>query len=150
MGEGEPTRALAMLALRRFSRVDTPTSECSTSWTRCCVCVSCDVVRCSGEVGAAASIGEASAPSSAGADVPLKSGSKVSVVSIGAMGGAAAVVGIVVVGMSASANVVGGLGCSSAGKQFPAAAQHGHQLHHRSTSCVALQLEKIMCIDSCS
>ncbi|KAH4235273.1 hypothetical protein HBI06_058230 [Parastagonospora nodorum] len=31
-----------MLALRRLSSVETPASECSTSWTRCCVCVSCD------------------------------------------------------------------------------------------------------------
>jgi hypothetical protein len=34
------TLALAMLALRRFSRVETPTSECKTSCTRCCVCAS--------------------------------------------------------------------------------------------------------------
>jgi hypothetical protein len=36
-GGEAPTRALAMLALRRLRSVETPTSECSTSCTRCCV-----------------------------------------------------------------------------------------------------------------
>lgn len=38
--EGARTRALAMLALSRFNSVVTPISECKTSCTRCCVCVS--------------------------------------------------------------------------------------------------------------
>jgi hypothetical protein len=89
-----------MLALRRLSSVDTPTSECSTSWTRCCVCVSCDARRGSGETGAAGaagSIGEDSGPSSEGAGAALKSGLKLSALSMGDMAGGAAIAGAVVV-----------------------------------------------------
>jgi hypothetical protein len=78
-----PTLALAMLALRRLSSVDTPTSECRTSCTRCCVCASWPSVRCSGDAGATASIGDDSAPSSAGADTVLKSTLKLSLVAGG-------------------------------------------------------------------
>jgi hypothetical protein len=83
-GEAVPTRALAMLALRRLRSVETPTSECSTSCTRCCVCA--------GDVGAAASMGEGRPPSSA-----LKSGLKLSALSMGGMAGGAAIAGAVVV-----------------------------------------------------
>jgi hypothetical protein len=78
-----PTRALAMLALRRLSSVDTPTSECRTSCTRCCVCASWPSVRCSGDAGAKASIGDDSAASSAAAGAVLKSGLKLSPVATG-------------------------------------------------------------------
>jgi hypothetical protein len=86
------TLALAILALRRLSSVDTPTSEWRTSWTRCCVSVSCDAVRCSGDAGATASMGDDSAgPSSVGAEMVLRSGLKLSALSMGGMAGGAAI-----------------------------------------------------------
>ena len=91
---GPPTLALAMLALRRFSSVATPTSECSTSCTRCCDWPSWGAaVRCSGDVGAASSMGEARAPSFVGVDAPLKSGLKLSVLSMGGIVVRAAIAG---------------------------------------------------------
>jgi hypothetical protein len=88
-----PTLALAMLALRRFSSVATPTSECSTSCTRCCEWPSWSAVRCSGDVGAASSMGEARAPSFVGVDALWKSGLKLSVLSMGGIVGGAAIAG---------------------------------------------------------
>lgn len=86
-----------MLALRRLSSVETPASECSTSWTRCCVCVSCDAVRCSGDAGtgagAGASTGDDRAPSPLGAETAVKSGLKLSALSMGGMAGGAAIAG---------------------------------------------------------
>lgn len=87
------TLALAMLAFSRFSKVETPESECSTSCTRCCICAS---------VGAGPSTGElTAAPSSTGAEVGpsvsegagpvLKSGLKLSEFSIGRKEGGAAI-----------------------------------------------------------
>ena len=82
-----------MLAFRRFSRVETPTSECRISWTRCWLCASWGVLRCSGVVGAASWIGDARAPSFAGSDALLKSGLKGSAMSTGASVGGAFIAG---------------------------------------------------------
>jgi hypothetical protein len=86
-----------MLALRRFSRVETPTSECRISCTRCCVCASWGALRCSGDAGVASSTGEASTPSCVGDDALFKSELKLSVPSIGGIAGGAAIAGADVV-----------------------------------------------------
>lgn len=97
-GEGALTRALAMLAFSRLNSVVTPTSECRTSCTRCCVCESWGSARCSGDAGAAmSSMGETGAASSFGpaAVGALKSGLKLSLLAMGGMEGGAAIVGVV-------------------------------------------------------
>ena len=127
-----------MLALRRFSSVETPTSDCSTSWTRCCVCTSCEPVRCSGDAGATASMGEASAPSSAGAGAALKSGLKLSAVSMGGMAGGAAIAGaVVVVAFAMFVPVMAGRCCRCYYVCVPGCCRR-RPLHHLSTSSVAV------------
>lgn len=90
-----------MLALRRFSSVLTPISECSTSWTFCCSCAS--GASCLGScawatgAGAVVSTGDAGAFSalllaSCRVDDALKSGLKLSVLSMGGSEGRAAMV----------------------------------------------------------
>lgn len=88
-----------MLAFSRFSNVVTPMSECRTSCTRCCVCASCGGARCSGDAGTGAgvSMGETGAASSLGPEVLLKSGLKLSLLTMGGKDGGAAIVGVVVV-----------------------------------------------------
>jgi hypothetical protein len=89
-----------MLALRRFSSVLMPTSECSTSctfWRTCGSGASC-LGSCGCTAGADASMGEDMGPSAwvaplGGADAVLKSGLKPSLSMGGSVGGAAMVAG---------------------------------------------------------
>ena len=98
-----------MLAFSRFSSVVTPMSECRTSCTRCCVCVSWGGARCSGDASAAvSSMGETGAASSLGPARVLKSGLKLSLLAIGGMEGGTAIVGVV--GVDDEAAVSGGHG----------------------------------------
>lgn len=107
MGKGQwLTLALAMLAFRRFKRVLTPMSECNTSCTFCCICGS--GASCfggswagagAGGAGAWLSMGDTGAPSvkllpfaAPEPDTLLKSGLKLSVLSMGGNVGGAAIV----------------------------------------------------------
>lgn len=131
------TLALAMLALRRFSRVETPTSECNMSCTRCCVCALGGALPWSGDVGVASSMGEARAPSCVGDDTLFGSAWTLSVPSIGGIAFGAAI--------ADAAVVAGGNGCVAGSPSecaMPRASAEAEMLHGQAPRNVILPAVK--------